>query len=233
MSFTDAELKAAEVTKIDWRARGAVTAVKNQGQCGSCWAFSTTGGIEGQWALSGHKLTSLSEQELVSCDHTDSGCNGGLMSRALDFLIRYHHGHIVTEASYPYTSGGGIPSSCSANLDNKAIGATISGIHAVADNEEAMAVFVGSKGPLSIGVDANSWQTYTGGIMTNCQGGQIDHGVLLVGYDYQPGKTSDKSYWIIKNSWGSSWGEAGYIRVRMFHRECSIGTPTSSTVKHA
>jgi cysteine peptidase B len=212
----------------DWRSKGAVTPIKNQGQCGSCWAFSTTGGIEGQWFLAGNKLTSLSEQELTSCDTIDSGCQGGLMDNAFTWLLQAHNGSIVTEASYPYVSGGGNVPAC--QLHNKKVGATISGFQNVEGNEDAMAAFVYSSGPLSIGVDATSWQTYTGGIMTNCQSTQVDHGVLIVGFD----DTNQPPYWIIKNSWGVTWGENGYIRVQKGTDQCLItSNPCTSEVKKA
>jgi cathepsin F/cysteine peptidase B len=228
IEFGAAELRAAASQAIDWRAKGAVTAVKNQGQCGSCWSFSTTGGIEGQWFLAGNALTSLSEQELVSCDTNDSGGNGGLMDNAFDWLVSNRNGQIVTEASYPYVSGGGVVPACSANLASKAVGATITGHRDITQTEDQMASFVYSSGPLSIAVDASTWQTYMGGIVTNCPQGQIDHGVLIVGFD----DAASTPYWIIKNSWTTSWGEAGYIRVQKGTDQCSITSyPTTSIVQ--
>ncbi len=226
LKFSAEEKKAAAGRSIDWRTKGAVTYVKNQGQCGSCWSFSTTGGIEGQWFLAGNNLTSLSEQELVSCDTIDQGCNGGLMQNAFKWLLTNKDGKIVTAASYPYVSGDGIVPSC--DLTGKIFGAQINGHVDVAKDENDMATFVYSNGPLSIAVDATSFQTYTGGILTNCISNQIDHGVLIVGFD----DAYTTPYWIIKNSWGPSWGEAGYIRVAKGSDQCLITSdPTSSTVK--
>ena len=222
--FSEAEKKLAAGEKQDWRPKGAVTPVKNQGQCGSCWSFSTTGGIEGQWFLAGNKLTSLSEQELVSCDTIDHGCNGGLMDNAFNWLLQTHNGSIVTEGSYPYVSGDGIVPACS--MTNREFGARITGFKNVADNEADMAAFVYANGPLSIAVDAESWQTYAGGVMTNCPAGQLDHGVLIVGFDL----TASPKYWIIKNSWGPTWGEEGYIRVEYGTGQCSIGQYQTSSV---
>lgn len=113
MTFSAEEEARAAGTSQDWRPKGAVTPVKNQGQCGSCWSFSSTGSIEGQWFLAGNTLTSVSEQELVSCDTVDSGCNGGLMDNAWGWLLSAHEGKIVTEASYPYVSGDGNVPACS------------------------------------------------------------------------------------------------------------------------
>ena len=217
--------KAGE--QIDWRQHGAVTAVKNQGQCGSCWAFSTTGNIEGQWKLAGHPLVSLSEQELVSCDTIDQGCNGGLMDNAFNWLVKDKQGAIDTEASYPYVSGSGHAPRC--DLNNRQVGATIEGHQDIAKNEVEMATYLYTHGPLAIGVDATSWQTYTGGIMTNCISQQLDHGVLAVGFD----NNNNPPYWIIKNSWAANWGEEGYIRVEKGRDECLITSyPTTSLVKH-
>jgi cysteine peptidase B len=210
---------------VDWRTKGAVTGVKNQGQCGSCWAFSTTGGIEGQWFLAGNTLTSLSEQELVSCDTIDSGCNGGLMDNAFEWLMQSQQGAIDTEASYPYVSGNGQAPACSQS--GKVTGATINGHKDLPHDESQMATWVYTGGPLSIAVDATSWQTYVGGIMTNCISDQIDHGVLIVGFD----ETNNPPYWIVKNSWGRSWGESGYIRVSKGSNQCLITSdPCTSTV---
>lgn len=210
---------------VDWRTKGAVTAVKNQGQCGSCWSFSTTGNIEGQWFLAGNTLVALSEQELVSCDTIDQGCNGGLMDDAFDWLVQNRGGQIVTEASYPYVSGGGNVPAC--DISGKVVGAAISGHHDIAHDETTMAETLGKIGPVSIAVDATSWQTYTGGIMTNCQSVQLDHGVLIVGFE----GSGSIPYWIIKNSWAASWGESGYIRVQFGTDQCLITKyPTSSVV---
>jgi len=219
------QMQAAAGQKIDWRTHGAVTAVKNQGQCGSCWSFSSTGSIEGQWFLAGNTLTAVSEQELVSCDTTDDGCNGGLMDNAWSWLLSARAGKIFTEASYPYVSGGGNVPAC--DLNGKTVGATIDGHLNVATNEDAMAAWVYANGPMSVAVDATSWQTYEGGIMTNCVSSQIDHGVLVVGFD----ETYSTPYWIIKNSWAASWGEEGYIRVQKGTDQCLITTlPCSSKV---
>lgn len=210
---------------VDWRAKGAVTYVKNQGQCGSCWSFSTTGNIEGQWFLRGNTLTALSEQELVSCDTIDQACNGGLMDNAFDWLVQYRNGQIVTEDSYPYVSGDGTAPAC--DLSGKVVGAKISGHQDVAHDETTMANSLYKNGPISIAVDATSWQTYTGGIMSNCQSQQLDHGVLLVGFE----GTGSIPYWIVKNSWGASWGENGYIRLQFGTNQCLINNyPTSSIV---
>lgn len=225
VTFTAAEVKAAAGEAIDWRTKGAVTGVKNQNQCGSCWAFSSTGSIEGQWFLAGNTLTSVSEQELVSCDTVDQGCNGGLMDNAWTWLMTAEAGKIVTEASYPYVSGNGEVPPC--DLSGKVLGSTINGHKDIAKDETQMAAFVYASGPLSIAVDATSFQTYSGGILTNCISQQIDHGVLIVGFD----DTNNPPYWIIKNSWGASWGESGYIRVEKGTDQCLITTyPCSSTV---
>ena len=224
IEYTAEERLAVKGRAQDWRPKGAVTPVKNQGDCGSCWSFSTTGGIEGQWFLAGNTLTSLSEQELVSCDTIDSGCNGGLMDNAFTWLLTTQNGSIVTEASYPYVSGAGAVPSCS--LANTAFGARINGFKNIAKNEDDMANFVFTGGPLSIAVYAETWQTYTGGIVTNCPQDQLDHGVLIVGFD----DTNNPPYWIIKNSWGPTWGESGYIRVEKGTGQCNIGTYQTTSI---
>jgi len=216
--------------QVDWRTKGAVTPIKNQGQCGSCWSFSATGNIEGQWFLAGNTLTPVSEQELVSCDTIDSGCGGGLMDNAFDWLVQYQNGSIVTEASYPYVSGSGSAPACTLAIPPMVIGATITGHTDIPGNEPAMASQVAQAGPLSIAVDATSWQTYTGGILTNCISDQIDHGVLIVGFDL----TNNPPYWIVKNSWGVVWGENGYIRIEYGTDQCLLTSyVTTSNVSHS
>jgi cysteine peptidase B len=223
--FTEAQLKAT-AGSIDWRQKGAVVAIKDQGQCGSCWAFSTTGGIEGQWFLAGNTLTSLSEQLLVSCDTIDEGCNGGLMDNAFQWLINKHQGIVYTEASYPYVSGNGMVPKCQDT--GRTNGATIIGYTDLPHDETQMATWCATNGPISIGVDATSWQTYRGGIMTNCQSYQLDHGVVIVGFD----DNNNPPYWILRNSWGTTWGEQGYIRVQKGSNQCLITKyPTTSKVK--
>jgi len=221
--FSDAEVSAALASSVDWRSKGAVTQVKDQGQCGSCWAFSSTGGIEGAWQLAGNKLTSVSEQELVSCDKVDSGCNGGLMDNAYSWLVSSKDGKIVTESAYPYTSGRGSSGSCK-STSSMAVGATITGHKDVTHTEAQMAAWLSKNGPLPIAVDAQShWQTYTGGVVSSCTGHSLDHGVLAVGY------TAD--YWIVKNSWGSSWGESGYIRLAYGSNQCGLNqSPTAALI---
>ena len=217
--FTAAEIKAqngAAATDVDWRTKGAVVAVKDQGQCGSCWAFSTIGGIEGQWFLAGNTLTSLSEQEFVSCDTVDQGCQGGLMDNAYQWVIANNGGKITTETAYPYVSGGGSVPSCKET--GKPTGAVITGYQDLPKNENQMAAWLAQNGPISVAVDATSWQTYRGGIMSNCRSQQLDHGVLIVGL----GTSGSTQYWIVKNSWSTSWGEQGYIRLQFGTNQCLI-----------
>lgn len=188
----------------DWVKGGAVTGIKNQGQCGSCWSFSATGAIEGAVKIAGGHLEGLSEQQLVDCSTAqgNQGCNGGLMDYAFEYVIA--NGGIASEASYPYTATG--PNSC----QRKASVSKISGYCDVKQNNEAALAFAVSKGPVSVAIEADQacFQFYSSGVMadTSC-GTQLDHGVLAVGY----GTTSGKKYWNVKNSWGTSWGQAGYI----------------------
>ena len=184
---------------VDWRAQGAVTGVKNQGQCGSCWAFSTTGSVEGAYKLAGNSLTSFSEQQLVDCSgsYGNQGCNGGLMDNAFSYL---ESKKLETEADYPYEA---YDSSCQYS-SSKGV-TNVSGYHDVSRSSSAMEAAV-NKQPVSIAVDAGAFQTYSSGILKESEcGTQLDHGVLNVGYG--------DGYWIVKNSWGSSWGENGYIRL--------------------
>jgi len=205
-------------SSIDWRDQGAVTLVKDQGQCGSCWSFSTTGVLEGAWAVAGHGLQQLSEQQLVSCDNADDndGCNGGWPYLAMDYVR--DHG-IDTEASYPYTSAAGYAAACQASSGTQAAIQVTSHI-VVESDEDAMAAWVTKNGPLSISVDAMTqyWWPYTSGIMSTCCNTDVDHAVLIVGFGIEAGQ----KYWLIKNSWSDSWGEKGYLRLERGSNQCGI-----------
>nr|ABQ23397.1 cathepsin L [Trypanosoma carassii] len=208
----------------DWRKKGAVTPVKDQGHCGSCWTFSTTGNIEGQWAVAGNELTNLSEQMLVSCDARDYGCSGGLMDNAFEWIVNQNDGFVFTEESYPYASGSGDAPLC--DVGGRKVGATIKGHVGLPNDEEKMAAWLAANGPISIAVDADSFKAYKGGVLTGCEEGQLDHGVLLVGYN----KVANPPYWIIKNSWGPNWGEHGYIRVGFGTNQCNLNSYACSAI---
>jgi len=222
-------------TSWDWSTMGVVTGVKNQGQCGSCWSFSTTGNVEGQWALANHTLIGLSEQQLVDCDHQcmmyegeescDAGCEGGLMPNAFQYII--NNGGIGTETEYPYDAYTG---TCQKNYTD---GAQITAWTMVPSNETQMAGFLVNTGPLSIAVDAELWQFYFGGVFDFpwC-GTTLDHGVLIVGYGVATDWVDQPvDFWKIKNSWGADWGEDGYIRVERNENECGVDLfPCTSTI---
>jgi cysteine peptidase B len=205
-------------SSVNWVAKGAVTPIKNQKKCGGCWSFSTTGNMEGQWFLAGNPLTSLSEQELLSCDQVDGnkGCGGGNMVSAWKWLVSAKNGQIASEASYPFVSGSGNVPACSDS--GRTVGATINGHVDLPQDEDKIAAYVYTHGPVSIGVDSASLQSYTGGIMTNCASTQLDHAVLIVGYD----DTHSTPYWVIKNQWGTTWGEEGYFRVQKGTNQCGL-----------
>merc|ERR1712087_565159 len=193
-------------TSVDWTTKGAVTPVKNQGQCGSCWSFSTTGALEGAYEIASGNLVSLSEQQFVDCDKVDSGCSGGLMDNGFNFA---KSNALCTEASYPYKAKGGscAASSCTVGL---AKGAVTGYKDVSADSESAMMSAV-TQQPVSIAIEADKsvFQLYKSGVLQSTCGSQLDHGVLLVGYGTEDGK----DYWKVKNSWGASWGDAGYVKL--------------------
>jgi len=191
---------------VDWVSKGAVTPVKNQGQCGSCWAFSTTGSTEGRdFIANAGTLQSLSEQELVDCDRShDNGCNGGLMDYAFDFI--HQNGGIDSEADYPYV---GRRQTCNSAKESQHVVGVDSHTDVAPGSASQMQAAV-SQGPVSIAIEADQYgfQHYNGGVFSGTCGTNLDHGVLIVGF-----ASGSNGYWKVKNSWGGNWGEEGYIRM--------------------
>jgi len=207
----DSFLRSMEPTPndLDWRTKGGVSPVKDQGSCGSCWAFSTVAYLESQSLIKNKKAVTYSEQQLVDCDHLgDQGCNGGLMQTAMQYI---QQNGIESDSTYPYKARG---QTCS--FDKTKVIATANTINCYEGvSNTQIQSYLNSVGPLSIAVDASSFQMYDSGVL-DCRGTGLNHGVLLVGF------TADT--WIVKNSWGKNWGEAGFVRVQnKAGHNCAIG----------
>jgi len=197
-------------SSLDWRTKGAVTTVKDQGQCGSCWTFSSTGAIESAWAISTGKLVDLSEQELVDCatgfSYGSHGCSGGQMEGAFKFVIENGQ---CSASSYPYTSGttktGGSCQKCTSVVQ-------LTSCSDVKPNDQISLKAAVAQQPVAIAIEADTryFQSYSSGILTSSScGTNLDHGVLIVGY----GSENSQDYWLVKNSWGTSWGDNGYVKI--------------------
>jgi len=214
-SCTQGNFKAPTAQSVDWTAKGMVSAVKNQGSCGSCWAFSTTGSIEAHTAIkSGKAPVSISEQQLVDCSSSygNNGCGGGLMDFGFEYLA--DNGGSCTEEAYPYTASQGTCQSTCQKVTQ------ITGCQDVPKDPEQLKGAIEQTGPVSIAIQANqlAFQFYHGGVLSGNCGTQLDHGVLVVGYD----DTAEMPYWKVKNSWGATWGESGYVRIEIAGDKCGV-----------
>jgi cathepsin L len=220
VTLDDLRVGAYPSGSLDWTTKGAVTGIKDQGQCGSCWSFSTTGAVEGIVAIKHGQLTPLSEQQLMDCSYSygNLACNGGLMDNAFKYVMA---NGLCTEAAYPYTAKSSLDckaSSCSVSANSK-----ITGYTDVKSTEANLGAAVDMQ-PISVAIEADQsgFQMYKSGVFCGVCGTNLDHGVLAVGYG-----TDTTDYWKVKNSWGTSWGEQGYIRMCRNKNECGISSEPS------
>jgi len=206
-------------TTFDWRTRNVVTPVKNQASCGSCWAFSATEAIESAWIIAGKATTAidLSPQQIVDCDHTNSGCGGGWPDKAMTYV--HNAGGLEGIAHYPYTAKDG-----KCIFQAQYVEAKVAAYETAtkAKDETTLQANLLAWGPLSICVDATTWQTYRSGVISSkqcCPGScSLDHCVQLVGYN----TTASPAHWIVRNSWGVGWGVSGYIYLEMGGNTCAL-----------
>jgi cathepsin F len=203
-------------SNFDWRDKGALTPIKDQKTCGGCWAFSTAANIESQYLMKYGKVVDLSEQNFINCISKNLGCNGGNMKNAMTYI--QGAGGVVLESSQPYKNSR---SSCSTSGMTGSI-KVASYNKLKSTNEDEIALFLYQNGPLSAALNADKLQFYMGGIfdIPDCDASQPNHAINIVGYGVENGKP----YWIIRNSWGTDWGENGYFRVARGKNMCGISS---------
>jgi len=204
---------------VDWRSKGVISAVKDQGQCGSCWTFGAAEGLESAWAISTGQLVDLSEQQILDCTPNpqhcggSGGCEGGTVELAYQMVIQL--GGISTEWTYPYISYKGTDFTCQFNGSNPSPFATMKSFVTLdpINQYDNVITALANVGPLVINVDASTWHSYDSGVFDGCdqQNPDINHVVQLVGYGTD---AQQADYWLIRNSWAPTWGERGYIRLR-------------------
>jgi len=229
-------------SSFDWRSQGVVSEVKDQQSCGSCWAFSTIGNIESQYAIKNKKLIDFSEQLLVDCSQgcsveyqygpvCNQGCDGGWQWNAFFDVLNW--GGVETESDYPYT---GVDGTCQRTASKMIAPITnytcLSQYNGNPADEQQMAAYLVANGPISVALDADLLFSYTSGVLnpspSGCDGSVLDHALLVVGYGVDSTQSPPVNFWIVKNSWGASWGEQGYFRIARGTGACGINNAVSS-----
>ncbi|KAK8839128.1 hypothetical protein M9Y10_032600 [Tritrichomonas musculus] len=215
--------RRSNANAVDWRDKGVVNGIKDQASCGSCWAFSAIQAAESANAISTGKLESYSEQNLVDCVTGCAGCGGGLMTEAYDYVISNQNGHFNLESDYKYTAVDG---TCKFTQYSQ-VGSISKYVNIVEGDEDDLAAKVEQYGPVAVAIDASNWsfQLYSGGIYDepSCSSFNLDHGVGCVGF----GTEGESKYWIVRNSWGTSWGEKGYMKMLWKGNQCGIASMAS------